>query len=519
MIFETNLVLSPKEAFYADSYLSIAADNLNIDAQSITSFRILNKSIDARQRNILVNLKLQILTGTSEIISKAEPFHSKNVANNQEIIIVGSGPAGLFAALHLIENGYKPIVLERGKDVHERKKDIALLNRNVSIDAQSNYCFGEGGAGTFSDGKLYTRSVKRGNIKRLLELLCYFGAAEDIMFEAHPHIGSDKLPQIIQNIREAIIAAGGEIRFNSRLVDFVSSSDSIKQIVLQDGESIKTKALILATGHSARDVYEIFSRNNLAIESKGFAMGVRVEHPQELINRIQYHNDSQSEYLPSATYTLATQQDGRGVYSFCMCPGGFIVPAATAKDEIVLNGMSAAARNSGYANAGMVVEIRTEDIPSKFKNHPLPGLAYQKHLEELAFNNSNNGFIAPAQRLNDFIQKRNSNSLPKSTYFPGLVSSPLHHWLPAGIQSRLQKALIQFEQKMKGFNTNEAIIAGVESRTSSPVRIPRLTDTFQHTQLKNLYPCGEGAGYSGGIVSSALDGINSAQMLIQSLKS
>jgi uncharacterized protein len=515
MIFEINLVLTPEQAFYPDHFLSIASKKLNIDASDISSYRILNKSIDARQRNILINLKLQIFSGSEEITGQIEPFHTSHVTNKPEVIIVGSGPAGLFAALHLIENGYKPVVLERGKDVHERKKDIALLNRNKSIDPESNYCFGEGGAGTFSDGKLYTRSFKRGNVKRLLELLCFFGASEDIMYESHPHIGSDKLPQIIQNIREAIIEAGGEIHFNSKLVDFITSSDSINQIVLQDGQSIKTNAVMLATGHSARDVYDIFTRHHLAIENKGFAMGVRVEHPQELINRIQYHGDPQSRYLPSSPYTLATQQDGRGVYSFCMCPGGFIVPASTAEGEVVLNGMSASARNSGYANAGIVVEIRSEDIPDEFNSLSLTGLAYQRQLEKLAFDNSNKSFMAPAQRLNDYIQNRNSNSLPGSSYIPGLTISALHQWLPTIISSRLKKALLQFDLKMKGFNTNEAIIGGVESRTSSPVRIPRLAESYQHTGIKNLFPCGEGAGYAGGIVSSALDGINSAQMVIQ----
>jgi len=517
MQFEINLVLTPEQAFHPDHFLSIASKKLNITASDISSYRILHKSVDARQRNILVNLKLQILTGGEKVINPIEPFHSKNVTNKQEVLIVGSGPAGLFAALHLIENGYKPILLERGKDVHERKKDIALLGRNKSIDPDSNYCFGEGGAGTFSDGKLYTRSVKRGNVKRFLELLCFFGASEEIMYEAHPHIGSDKLPHIIQNIREAIVQAGGEIHFNSRLVDFKVSSDSVKQLVLQDGRSFKSDAVILATGHSARDVYDIFTRQKLSVENKGFAMGVRVEHPQELINRIQYHGDPQSKYLPSAPYTFATQIDGRGVYSFCMCPGGFIVPASTAEGEIVLNGMSSSARNSGFANSGIVVEIRFEDIPSEFKMDSLPALSFQKQLEKLAFDNNNNGFEAPAQRLNDFMQNRNSNSLPQSSYTPGLNISSLNHWLPAGISSRLQKALLQFEVKMKGFNTNEAIVAGVESRTSSPVRIPRIAETLSHTEMKNLFPCGEGAGYAGGIVSSALDGINSAQMVIQYL--
>jgi uncharacterized FAD-dependent dehydrogenase len=519
MQFEVNLVLTPEQASQPDLFLQAASRKMDIAQSDISGYRILNKSVDARQRNIKVNLRLQIFTGSDKPVQAIEPFHSNKISDKQEVVIVGSGPAGLFAALHLIENGYKPVVLERGKEVHERKKDIALLNRNKSINPDSNYCYGEGGAGTFSDGKLYTRSVKRGNVKRLLELLCYFGASEDIRYEAHPHIGSDKLPQVIQNIREAIIEAGGEIHFNSKMVDLVITSDSVKQLLLQDGRSIKTDALLLATGHSARDVYDIFLQHKLDIENKGFAMGVRVEHPQELINKIQYHSDPQSRFLPSATYTLATQQAARGVYSFCMCPGGFMVPASTTDGEIVVNGMSASARNSGYANSGMVVEIRMDDIPSEFNNQPLPGLAYQQYLEKIAFANSNNGFMAPAQRLTDFIQGRVSNSLPDSSYFPGLTSSGMHQWLPSGIFTRLKNALIEFDIKMKGFNTNEAVVAGVESRTSSPVRIPRLSETYQYTALKNLFPCGEGAGYAGGIVSSALDGVNSAQKIIEYLSS
>jgi uncharacterized FAD-dependent dehydrogenase len=515
MLREINLVLTPEQAFYPDLFLQAASRKLELAQSEISGYRIIHKSIDARQRNILINLRLHVFTGGEIPGNQIEPFRFTNVSRKQEVIIVGSGPAGLFAALHLIENGFRPVIIERGKDVHERKKDIALLNRNVSINPDSNYCFGEGGAGTFSDGKLYTRSVKRGNVRRLLELLCYFGASEDILYDTHPHIGSDKLPQVIQNIREAIIEAGGEIHFNSTLTDFIISSDAVQQIVLQNGKNIKTDALLLATGHSARDVYEIFTRHNLNIEGKGFAMGVRVEHPQELINKIQYHGDLQSKFLSSATYTLATQQDGRGVYSFCMCPGGFIVPASTTKGEIVVNGMSASARNSGFANSGIVVEIRPEDIPAEFRSQPLPGLAFQQYVEQLAYINTNEGFKAPAQRMSDFIQGRRSNNLPESSYFPGLTSSSLHEWLPVEISSRLKKGLLYFDQKMKGYLTNEALLAGVESRTSSPVRIPRNADNCRHTRLKNLFPCGEGAGYSGGIVSSALDGINSAQKIIE----
>jgi uncharacterized FAD-dependent dehydrogenase len=517
MLADINLVLNPEQAYYPEQYLSIASKKLNIAVSDISDFRILHKSIDARQRNILVNLSIRIYTGGEKPADFAEPFHAQNVARKQEVAVVGSGPAGLFAALHLIENGFKPILLERGKDVHERKKDIALLSRNKSIDSDSNYCFGEGGAGTFSDGKLYTRSVKRGNVKRMLEMLCFFGASHEILFESHPHIGSDKLPRIIQNMREAILQSGGEIHFSSKLIDFETSSTTLKKLLLQDGRKLKADAVILATGHSARDIYDIFTKHKLDIENKGFAMGVRVEHPQELINKIQYHGDPQSRYLPAATYALSAQLDGRGVYSFCMCPGGFIVPASTAAGEIVVNGMSASARNSGFANSGIVVEIRPEDMPAGFKNMPLPSLEYQKQLEKLAYESINNGFEAPAQRLDDFLNNRSSKNLPESSYAPGLAVSDLHQWLPAFISSRLKKAFALFDDKMKGYNTNQAVIVGVESRTSSPVRIPRQADTFQHTGLHNLFPCGEGAGYSGGIVSSALDGINSAQKAIQYL--
>ncbi len=507
-----NLSLSPKRASDEKYYKHDAAEFLHADEREITAVKILKKSIDARKKFVKINLRLEIWLSEP---AKEEKFILKlqNVSAKPEVIIAGAGPAGLFAALKLIEKGLKPVIFERGKDVKERKKDIQALNTNKGVNPDSNYCFGEGGAGTFSDGKLYTRSKKRGDVTRILNILKLHGAAENILSDAHPHIGTNKLPGIIVKIRETIKNAGGEIYFNTRITDFIVENEEVKGVVTQNGEKVYGKAVILATGHSARDIYEMMHKKDILLEEKSFAMGVRVEHPQGLIDGIQYSCKIRGDYLPAAAYSLVSQVRGRGVYSFCMCPGGFIVPAVTGKEEIVVNGMSPSRRNSKFANSGMVVEIRTEDFPEKEKYGVLAGLKFQQQLEKLAFQNGGRGLVAPAQRLHDFVNGKISASLPETSYHPGIISSPLHFWLPENIGTRLRKGFKIFGKKMRGYLTNEAVVLGVESRTSSPVRIPRDKKTLQHPQIKNLYPCGEGAGYAGGIISAALDGERCAEMI------
>ena len=417
-------------------------------------------------------------------------------------VIIGAGPAGLFAALTLLEHGIKPIIYERGKPVSERKRDIALLNRNEGLNPESNYCFGEGGAGTFSDGKLFSRSKKRGNMQRVMELFHYFGAPDTVLYEAHAHIGSDKLPGIIKNMRECILEHGGEIHFETKI-------ESLKEYRIQNTEYRLTMPVILAIGHSAHDTYRMLAAEGVTLETKGFAMGVRAEHPQALINRLMYHSTN-VEYVGNASYSLVTQVDGRGVYSFCMCPGGHIVPAGSSEGTCVVNGMSASHRNSPYANSGMVVQINPEDIPG---DDPLRGLEYQEALERLAYEHStisHQPSVAPAQRMRDFVEGRVSKDLPACSYLPGIVSSRLDEWLPAHIGKRLQQGFRDFDRKYPGFLTNDAIIVGVESRSSSAVRIVRDPETLQSVSTPGLYPCGEGAGYAGGITSSALDGIHAA---------
>ena len=478
-------------------------------------FRVVKRSVDARQKQLKVNLTL-LTDDNDQFIEKGAPIplyeapvfqnvhHAKHSVN-----IIGAGPAGLFAALTLIEHGIKPIVYERGKDVAERKKDIAILNRNQGLNTESNYCFGEGGAGTFSDGKLYSRSKKRGNMQRVMELFHHFGAKDNILYEAHAHIGSDKLPSIIRAMRECIIEHGGEIHFGtciSSLSPFALSPDS---------------PTILAIGHSAHDTYKMLMDEGVVLEDKGFAMGVRAEHPQALINRLMYHDPSPElvQLLGNASYALVTQVQGRGVYSFCMCPGGHIVPAGSALNSCVVNGMSASHRNSPFANSGMVVEIRPEDL-SSLSSHLSPnnlkGLAFQQYLENLAYQHGGELSLAPAQRMKDFVEGRQSKTLPACSYLPGMVSSRLDEWLPAHIGKRLQQGFRDFDRKYHGFLTNEAVILGVESRSSSAVRIPRNPETLQSISSPGLYPCGEGAGYAGGITSCALDGINVALAIVRS---
>lgn len=512
MVKQVQLSLSPAEAA-DDGMIRKKSSRLSgISEAEISGIRIIKRSVDARKKDIRINLSLEVLTGEA-VSPDISPFRPQNVINAREAIIVGAGPAGLFAALRLIELGIKPVLIERGRDVSARKRDIARISREHIIDGDSNYCFGEGGAGTYSDGKLYTRSKKRGDNERVVELLCLHGANDNILYEAHPHLGTDKLPGIISNIRKSIIDAGGIFLLEKKVTDLIVEGKAVKGIETSGGEIYRADKVILATGHSARDIYEICRRRSIDIHMKLFAMGVRVEHPQELIDRIQYHGNQRGKFLPAASYNLVRQIDGRGVYSFCMCPGGFIVPAATAQEEVVVNGMSPSHRGSPYANSGIVVEIRAEDIARFSSAGEFAGLEFQKELEHNAWMQGGMTQSAPAQRLADFVDGKVSGSLPNVSYFPGITSSPLHEWLPASIGNRLREGFRQFGEIMKGFVTNEAVILGVESRTSSPLRIPRDPETMQHISIKGLYPCGEGSGYAGGIVSSAVDGMRAAEEL------
>lgn len=518
LVTEINLTLKPEQAASKDKFLLIAANILKINVTSINNYRILKKSIDARKKNIVVNMSLQIVFNDKDFKFQKKDFKFNDVKNSKQVIIIGAGPAGLFAALKLIELGLKPIILERGKIIKERRHDIAKLNREHIVNPDSNYAFGEGGAGTFSDGKLYTRSKKRGNVKEILDLLQFHGANENITFESRPHIGTNKLPAIISKIRETITFYGGEILFDKKLTNINISFDKITGVTINKNEILKTNAVILATGHSASDVYELLYNKKIKLFNKPFALGVRVEHQQSLIDSIQYHCSIRNEFLPPANYNLVNQINNRGVFSFCMCPGGFIVPATTSSDKLVINGMSPSNRNSKFANSGIVVEVKDEDLINFKEFGELAGLKFQQHIEQLAFINANKTQSAPAQRLTDFINRKFSNSLPETSYFPGLTSSELYNWLPKSISKRLQVGFKVFDKKMKGFLTEQAIVLGVESRTSSPVRIPRSKETFQHEQVSGLFPCGEGAGYAGGIVSSAVDGQNSAIKVYEFLR-
>jgi len=518
MMMELELVVTPEQAARPELLARQVAGRLRFGVQEITRLRILRHSIDARGGVPKVNLLVEVYRGTPPP-DPVPDFGWRPVDGRPAVLVAGAGPAGLFAALRLIAAGFKPIVLERGRDVHARKVDIATLCRNRGLDADSNYCFGEGGAGTFSDGKLYTRSKKRGDIGRILQILHHHGADENILYEAHPHIGSDRLPRVIENIRRTIIAYGGEVHFGQKLTELLLDGQRVRGCRTAGGDTFEAAALILATGHSAHDVYDMLERQGIEMEAKGFAMGVRAEHPQSLVDRAQYHCPTRGEWLPAAAYVLKEQIEGRGVYSFCMCPGGHIVPAASGEAEIVVNGMSTARRDSPYANAGIVVEIRPEDIPAAYGDGPLAGLRFQQAVEHQAFlQNGGRGQVAPAQRLADFVAGRVSSDLPACSYLPGVVSSALHEWLPPMLAGRLREGLRRFDRPLRGYLTNEAVVVAVESRSSSPVRIPRDPETGMHPAVAGLFPCGEGAGYAGGITSSAIDGENIAEKVAVSTR-
>lgn len=517
---EFQLILTPEEAASEELFRKKVAEKAELNITRISLIRILRKSIDARSALPKINIGVEVFWDEKPPEKYEVHAGYTFTGNKPPVIVVGAGPAGLFAAMKLLTLGLKPILIDRGKDARTRKQDIAQLNRNKEINPESNYCFGEGGAGTFSDGKLYTRSKKKGNVQQILETFYFHGANENILYEAHPHIGSDNLPLIVENMRKTIISHGGEVHFGKKLTELLIEDDRIKGCRTEDGSVFEADALILATGHSAHDVFGMLHRQGIELESKGFAMGVRVEHSQELIDSIQYHSRKRNKFLPSAAYSLVEQVNGRGVYSFCMCPGGHIVPAGTSPESIVVNGMSASKRNSPYANSGIVVEIQPEDVPAEFQQYGvLAGLKFQQYVETLAYrNNGGKGFAAPAQRLNDFVKGRLSADLPDCSYLPGVISSPLHFWLPEIISSRLKEAFVKFDRKMRGYLTNDAVILGVESRSSSPLRIPRDPESLQHIRIKGLFPSGEGSGYSGGITSSAIDGENSALKVAEYFK-
>ncbi|WP_090606431.1 NAD(P)/FAD-dependent oxidoreductase [Parapedobacter koreensis] len=509
---EIELTILPEKIADQVHIMQTGAAQLRIAPSRVKGLKIRKRSIDARGKQVV--FRIRVIFYIDEIpIPEVLHHEYANVAGAQPVIIIGAGPAGLFAALRCLENKMRPIIIERGKNVQERRRDLAALNKEGVVNPDSNYCFGEGGAGTYSDGKLYTRSNKRGDVQRVLQLLVAHGATEDILVDARPHIGTNKLPHIIQAIRHTILNQGGEIHFNSRVVDIVAQFGRVKGVKLASGEHITADHVILATGHSARDMFELFHRKHWLAEPKPFALGVRIEHPQHIIDQAQYHCAVRSEHLPPAYYSLVEQVDGRGVFSFCMCPGGIIAPCATDKGEIVVNGWSPSKRNNPYANSGTVVQVNLEDVPQAVR-YPFALLDFQHEVEERAYVVGGGKLVAPAQRMVDFVQGKLSDTLPINSYKPGTKSALLSEVLPSFVHDALRKALPVFGQKMKGYYTNEAILVGVESRTSSPIRIPRDKDTLQHPQVKGLYPCGEGAGYAGGIVSAAIDGMNCVDRII-----
>lgn len=548
MTNEYQMRVEPQVAAQEDLLRRRIADEQGIDERTIYGVRILRRSIDARQRQIWVNLTVRVYVNEQPQDDAYQRTDYPNVEGRPQVIVVGAGPGGLFAALRLIELGLRPVVLERGKNVHERKKDLANITKTQKVDAESNYCFGEGGAGAYSDGKLYTRSKKRGNIEKILNVFCQHGASTAILADAHPHIGTDKLPKVIEAMRNTILRCGGEVHFQTKMTRLIfrgvrSGECGVRlpisgeelMVIGVEAEDISQSSLltphsskeffgpvILATGHSARDVYRYLAEAKIEIEAKGIAVGVRLEHPSLLIDQIQYHSkQGRGRWLPAAEYSMVTQVDGRGVYSFCMCPGGFVIPAATDKEQIVVNGMSPASRGTQWSNSGMVVEVRPEDLDDNqypIANNPLRVMQFQEELERMCWQQGNMRQTAPAQRMADFVNSRLSYDLPKSSYAPGLISSPLHFWLPKMITKRLQEGFKTFGRQAHGFLTNEAVMIAVETRTSSPIRIVRDKDTLQHVRIQGLFPCGEGAGYAGGIVSAGVDGERCAESVAASYK-
>lgn len=546
MIEEYQIRILPEQAASEEGIKRYLSKEKGIDVRTLNQVRVLKRSIDARQRTIYVNLKVRAYI--NEFAQDDQYIHTEypDVSSRPRVVVVGEGPGGLFASLRLIELGYRPVVLERGKDVRERKKDLSNITKTQKVDAESNYCFGEGGAGAYSDGKLYTRSKKRGSVDKILNVFCQHGANTNILADAHPHIGTDKLPRVIENMRNTILQCGGEVHFQTKMTSFIIDGDKVigvEAVNLQTGaEETYRGPVILATGHSARDVYRYLAASRIEIEAKGIAVGVRLEHPAHLIDQIQYHNkNGRGKYLPAAEYSFVTQVDGRGVYSFCMCPGGFVIPAATGPQQLVVNGMSPSNRGTAWSNSGMVVETHPEDVASFVQEHqailqsdaslsssaeeevlspdsPLTMMHFQQIVEKQCWHQGNMKQTAPAQRMADFVNNRLSYDLPKSSYAPGLISSPLHFWMPSFVSKRLQEGFKTFGKNAHGFLTNEATLIAMETRTSSPVRILRDRDTLQHVRLQGLFPCGEGAGYAGGIVSAGVDGERCAEMCAEYLK-